>query len=75
MDADLVSSSRIFSIKYQLVTYAYPETRLLVSGGGGGGGGLKNGPKHWQAKDCEGGLKRRRRVPSSIPQFVRGVLV
>ena len=70
MDADLVSSSRIFSIKYQLVTYAYPETRLLVSGGG-----LKNGPKHWQAKDCEGGLKRRRRVPSSIPQFVRGVLV
>ena len=72
MDADLVSSSRIFSIKYQLVIYAYPGTRLLVSGGGGV---LKNGPKHWQAKDCGGGLRRRRRVPSSIPQFVRGVLV
>ena len=32
---------------------------------------LKNGPKHWQAKDCGGGLKGRRRVSSSIPQFVR----
>ena len=43
MDADLVSSSRIFSIKYQLVIYAYPGTRLLVSGGGGGG--AKKWPK------------------------------
>ena len=58
MDADLVSSSRIFSIKYQLVIYAYPGTRLLVSGGGGGGGGGEGGAKKWHKTLASEGLWR-----------------
>ena len=64
MDADLVSSSRIFSIKYQLVIYAYPGTRLLVSGGA-----QNIGKRRIVEGALEGGVVFRPQYPNLFAAF------